>query len=198
MTAPRPKSEHDGAILPAKREDNANDHAPAKRRPWTSPVRFDRARGRNHWSGHLVSRARAWGDGDRGLAPWSRSRHDAYRHRGDVRVGRGGGLGRRGDRRATRRGLSCLQVLPNNASRNGTIAACERSLKRLRTDRLDCYLLHWRGRILSATPSPPSSGLVPTARSCPGVSAISTWTISMSSARSRAPANPLAIRCSTT
>ena len=37
------------------------------------------------------------------------------------------------------------KVLPNNASRNGTIAACERSLKRLRTDRLDCYLLHWRG-----------------------------------------------------
>jgi diketogulonate reductase-like aldo/keto reductase len=37
------------------------------------------------------------------------------------------------------------KVLPNNASRTGTIAACERSLKRLRTDRLDCYLLHWRG-----------------------------------------------------
>jgi diketogulonate reductase-like aldo/keto reductase len=37
------------------------------------------------------------------------------------------------------------KVLPNNASRHGTIAACERSLKRLRTDRLDCYLLHWRG-----------------------------------------------------
>ena len=37
------------------------------------------------------------------------------------------------------------KVLPNNASRNGTIAACERSLKRLETDRLDCYLLHWRG-----------------------------------------------------
>ena len=37
------------------------------------------------------------------------------------------------------------KVLPHNASRNGTVAACERSLKRLRTDRLDCYLLHWRG-----------------------------------------------------
>ena len=37
------------------------------------------------------------------------------------------------------------KVLPSNASRRGTIAACERSLKRLRTDRLDCYLLHWRG-----------------------------------------------------
>ena len=37
------------------------------------------------------------------------------------------------------------KVLPHNASRNGTIAACERSLKRLGTDRLDCCLLHWRG-----------------------------------------------------
>src|SRR5476651_204665 len=37
------------------------------------------------------------------------------------------------------------KVLPGNASRRGTIIACERSLKRLKTDRLDCYLLHWRG-----------------------------------------------------
>ena len=37
------------------------------------------------------------------------------------------------------------KVLPGNASKRGTIAACEQSLKRLRTDRLDCYLLHWRG-----------------------------------------------------
>lgn len=38
------------------------------------------------------------------------------------------------------------KVLPSNASRRGTLQACERSLQRLRTDRLDCYLLHWRGR----------------------------------------------------
>jgi diketogulonate reductase-like aldo/keto reductase len=38
------------------------------------------------------------------------------------------------------------KVLPQNASRAGTVAACEQSLVRLRTDRLDCYLLHWRGR----------------------------------------------------
>jgi diketogulonate reductase-like aldo/keto reductase len=37
------------------------------------------------------------------------------------------------------------KVLPSNASRHGTITACERSLARLKTDRLDCYLLHWRG-----------------------------------------------------
>ena len=37
------------------------------------------------------------------------------------------------------------KVLPKNASTAGTIAACERSLRRLRTDRLDCYLLHWPG-----------------------------------------------------
>ncbi|MBL8551733.1 MAG: aldo/keto reductase [Hyphomonadaceae bacterium] len=38
------------------------------------------------------------------------------------------------------------KVLPTNASRPGVIKACERSLARLKTDRLDCYLLHWRGR----------------------------------------------------
>jgi diketogulonate reductase-like aldo/keto reductase len=38
------------------------------------------------------------------------------------------------------------KVLPQNASRRGTVEACERSLRRLRTDHLDCYLLHWPGR----------------------------------------------------
>ncbi|WNG22985.1 aldo/keto reductase [Cystobacter fuscus] len=37
------------------------------------------------------------------------------------------------------------KVMPSNATEKGTLTACERSLKRLRTDRLDCYLLHWPG-----------------------------------------------------
>jgi diketogulonate reductase-like aldo/keto reductase len=39
------------------------------------------------------------------------------------------------------------KVLPSNASRNGVIRACEASLKRMHTDRLDLYLLHWRGGV---------------------------------------------------
>ena len=37
------------------------------------------------------------------------------------------------------------KVLPTNASAHGTLRACEQSLRNLGTDRLDCYLLHWRG-----------------------------------------------------
>src|SRR5206468_6943761 len=39
------------------------------------------------------------------------------------------------------------KVYPHNAGARSAIAACGRSLKRLGTDRLDLYLLHWRGRI---------------------------------------------------
>src|SRR5207253_5464534 len=39
------------------------------------------------------------------------------------------------------------KVYPHNASRRGVVAACERSLKRLDTDRIDLYLLHWRGNV---------------------------------------------------
>jgi diketogulonate reductase-like aldo/keto reductase len=39
------------------------------------------------------------------------------------------------------------KVYPHNATRHGAIHACERSLRRLRTDYLDCYLLHWRGSV---------------------------------------------------
>lgn len=39
------------------------------------------------------------------------------------------------------------KVYPHNASRRGVVEACERSLRRLRTDRLDLYLMHWRGSV---------------------------------------------------
>ena len=39
------------------------------------------------------------------------------------------------------------KVYPHNATRAGTVAACERSLQRLRTERIDLYLLHWRGGV---------------------------------------------------
>src|SRR6185503_3651451 len=39
------------------------------------------------------------------------------------------------------------KVYPHNATRQGAVAACERSLQRLKTDRIDLYLLHWRGNV---------------------------------------------------
>src|SRR6266404_3654293 len=39
------------------------------------------------------------------------------------------------------------KVLPYNSSQKGVIEACERSLRRLKTDRIDLYLLHWRGSV---------------------------------------------------
>ena len=52
-------------------------------------------------------------------------------------------------RRSGRRDEAFLvsKVYPQNASRQGAVAACERSLRRLGTDRIDLYLLHWRGSV---------------------------------------------------
>ena len=63
------------------------------------------------------------------------------------------------------------KVLPSNASRKGTIVACERSLKRLKTDRLDCYLLHWRG-------SYPLSETVAAFEELKGAGKIRSWGVS--------------------
>src|SRR5580658_2225046 len=63
------------------------------------------------------------------------------------------------------------KVLPSNASRRGTIAACERSLGRLKTDRLDCYLLHWRGSV-------PLSETVDAFEQLVGAGKIRSWGVS--------------------
>jgi diketogulonate reductase-like aldo/keto reductase len=63
------------------------------------------------------------------------------------------------------------KVLPSNASRRGTISACERSLKRLKTDRLDCYLLHWRGSF-------PLSETVEAFEQLTGAGKIRSWGVS--------------------
>jgi diketogulonate reductase-like aldo/keto reductase len=54
-----------------------------------------------------------------------------------------------GEAIAGRRGEAYVvsKVLPTNASRKGVQQACERSLRALRTDHMDCYLLHWRGSV---------------------------------------------------
>jgi diketogulonate reductase-like aldo/keto reductase len=78
-----------------------------------------------------------------------RSGLDAGMHHVDTAEMYGGGRVEElvGEALAGRRDEAFLvsKVLPENASRRGTVAACERSLRRLRTDHLDAYLLHWRG-----------------------------------------------------
>jgi diketogulonate reductase-like aldo/keto reductase len=63
------------------------------------------------------------------------------------------------------------KVLPENSSRKGTIAACERSLKRLNTDRIDLYLLHWRG-------SPPLQETIAAFESLAAAGKILAWGVS--------------------
>ncbi len=84
------------------------------------------------------------------------------------------------------------KVLPDNASRKGTIRACENTLKRLNTDHLDCYLLHWPGRHpLSDTIAAFRSSRA-RERSAPGASATSTR---RSSIRTLSIAGPGRISC---
>jgi diketogulonate reductase-like aldo/keto reductase len=63
------------------------------------------------------------------------------------------------------------KVLPGNATEGGTVAACEKSLARLGTDRLDCYLLHWRGRH-------PLAGTVAAFEKLQGQGKIRSWGVS--------------------
>ena len=63
------------------------------------------------------------------------------------------------------------KVLPSHATERGTIAACEASLRRLGTDRLDLYLLHWRG-------SPPLAGTVAAFASLVRAGKIRYWGVS--------------------
>lgn len=78
-----------------------------------------------------------------------------------------------GEALAGRRGEVFLvsKVLPQNASRRGTIEACDRSLSRLRTDHLDCYLLHW--------PSPhPLEGTIAAFEELAAAGKIHAWGVS--------------------
>ncbi len=85
-----------------------------------------------HRAGDLVPGGRRPRRRDRRAAPGPRPRHDPHRHGGDVRTGRRGDR-RRGDRRAPRRGVPGLQGPARATPRgSGTVAACERSLARLR------------------------------------------------------------------
>ncbi len=63
------------------------------------------------------------------------------------------------------------KVLPHNASRKGTIKACEASLKRLKTSHLDCYLLHWRGSV-------PLSETIAAMEELVGAGKIGAWGVS--------------------
>jgi diketogulonate reductase-like aldo/keto reductase len=68
------------------------------------------------------------------------------------------------------------KVYPHNADRRGVQAACERSLRRLGTERIDLYLLHWRGNVPLAKRWRPSCACANRARSATLASATSTST----------------------
>ena len=79
------------------------------------------------------------------MAAWERAGKQRVRHAAVVSAWRVESIV--GEAIAARREDVYLvsKVLPSNASRTGTVAACESSLRRLKTDHLDCYLLHWPG-----------------------------------------------------
>ena len=88
------------------------------------------------------------------------------------------------------------KAFPQNAGRGRLERACEASLKRLRTDRLDLYLLHWRGSVPLAETVEGMEALHAASKSEPGASATSTWTTWTSWPAPAAADAPLT-RCST-
>ena len=110
----------------------------------TASIRFHQARGRSDPSGNLVHR-----NGDRASAIAAMRRGiDLGMTHIDTAEMYGTAEDVIAEAIVGRRDQVFLvsKVLPGNASRTGTIAACEKSLARLHTDRLDSYLLHWRGQ----------------------------------------------------
>ena len=85
------------------------------------------------------------------------------------------------------------KVLPSNATRAGVVRACERSLQRLRTEYVDCFLLHWRGEVAIEETMAGLADCVVTgkARSI-GVSNLDPW--DLREAAAALPAN-IAIAC---
>ena len=116
----------------------------AAARHGAAPVRPRAARGPGHRPGDLVHRRRGPTHRGRRPAPRPRPRHDPHRHRGDVRATPRTWSARRSPGGATRSSWSprSSPATPPAAGRwrpaSGRSRACG-------TDRLDCYLLHWRG-----------------------------------------------------
>ena len=90
---------------------------------------------------------------DRSHPHGGRARHDPHRHGRDVWRRRHRDLPGRGTGGLRDEVLLVSKVYPQNAGRGGMRTACEASLRRLRTDRLDLYLLHWRGPFRWPRPS---------------------------------------------
>jgi diketogulonate reductase-like aldo/keto reductase len=132
------------AVRPSTREGVANGVNSMEEKYGTTLVWSHQPRGRGDWSGtwYLQSgdRASAIAAVRRGL-DLGMTHIDTAEYYGEAENVVGEAIsGRRNEV------FLVSKVIPGNASRTGTIAACENSLARLRTDRLDCYLLHWRGQ----------------------------------------------------
>ena len=132
--------------------------------------------GQGTW--RMGERAGQRGRRDRGAAARPRARPDADRHRRDVRRGRRRGAGRRGDRGPARRGVPGQQGLSaQRLARGHASPPASAACGGCGTDRLDLYLLHWRGaHPLAETVGGVRAAAAAPARSATGASATSTPT----------------------